>query len=235
MARNSASTTRVVDYLLSIGRREHPALTELRELTATMAGAGMQISPLQGHLMRILLKLAGARRVLEVGTFTGYSALAMALALPADGELVTLDVNAETTAIAQRAWQKAGVAGRIKAITAPAVETMDELITNGRAGDFDFVFIDADKENYPLYWERALILLRQGGTIAVDNVLFGGTALMDDDALERRAGERPPERRSSLLGSARAIRSFNPVARDDDRVDLVSIPVSDGITLAVKK
>jgi predicted O-methyltransferase YrrM len=227
----------VVEHLLSIGRKEHPVLRELRQATAKMPGAGMQISPLQANVMRVLLRLMAARRVLEVGTFTGYSALAMAFALPEDGELLTLDVDAETTEIARQAWQKAGMSARIQAITGPATETMDALIAEGRTGDFDFAFIDADKINYPHYWERALVLLRQGGGILVDNILYGGAALssVSDEDLIERAARRPPERRQAMLESARAIRAFNSALREDDRVDLVSIPISDGITLAVKK
>lgn len=179
----------------------------------------MQIAPEQGQLLALLVRAVAARRIIEVGTFTGYSALVMALALPDDGCLVACDLSEEWTAIARRYWAEAGVADRIDLYLAPAADTLDRLIGEGGAGTYDVAFIDADKENYPLYYERALTLLRTGGLVAVDNVLWGGrvadAAVTDADTV--------------------AIRAFNRLLRDDERVDLSLIPIGDGLTVARKR
>ncbi|EKV28635.1 O-methyltransferase, family 3 [Caenispirillum salinarum AK4] len=210
-------------YMRTVGVREPTVLAELREETAGMAGAGMQTSPEQGQLLHLLVKLTAARRVLEVGTFTGYSSLWMALALPDDGGTVTCcDVSAEYTAVARRYWDRAGVSARMDLRLAPALDTLAALEAE-RAADgapsYDLAFIDADKENYADYYESALTLLRPGGLVAVDNVLWHGDVVDDakDDA------------------DTRAIRAFNSLVADDDRVDHVLVPIGDGLTLARKR
>jgi len=210
---------RLYDYLLSHSLREHPLLAELRNETAKLPEHGMQISPEQGQFMQLLIKLMGARRALEIGTFTGYSSLAVALALPADGEIVCCDVSEDFTRLARRYWEKAGVAGKVTLKIAPALQTLDGLLAAGQAGRFDFCFIDADKENYLGYYERALKLLRQGGLIAVDNVLWGGDVA-------------DPEAKGHSL---RGIRAINDALHGDERIDLAMLPIGDGLTLARKR
>jgi predicted O-methyltransferase YrrM len=209
----------VYDYLLAVSLREPPLLARLREETAALPRAMMQISPEQGQFMALLAELIGARRVLEVGTFTGYSALVVALALPADGRLLTCDVNEQTTAIARRYWDEAGVADKIDLRLGPAVETLDALLADGGAGSFDMAFVDADKTNYDAYYERALALLRQGGLMLVDNVLWGGAVAEPDHEDE----------------DTDAIRALNAKIHGDERVSLSLLPVSDGITLVRKR
>ena len=171
-------------YLGRVSLRETDVQQRLREETAVLEYAGMQISPVQGQLMRMLAGLVGARRAIEVGVFTGYSALSVALALPEDGELVACDVNEEWTAIARRYWSEAGVDSKIRLEIAPAVETLDNLIREGRSGEFDIAFIDADKTSYDLYYERCLELLRPGGLVLVDNVLWSGKVADETDRSE---------------------------------------------------
>jgi caffeoyl-CoA O-methyltransferase len=206
-------------YLLDVSLREPEILGRLRRETAAMTEAGMQIAPEQGQFMAFLLRLLGARRVLEVGTFTGYSALVMALALPADGRITACDVSERWTSVARRYWSEAGVADRIDLHLAPAAATLAALIDGGAAGSYDFAFIDADKEGYSGYVEQALVLLRPGGVIAVDNVLWGGSVVdplkQDDDT--------------------RAIRAFNEALHRDERIDLSLVPIGDGLTLARKR
>ncbi len=210
---------RLYDYILGHSLREPEILQRLRKETAEMPSGGMQISPEQGQFMQLLVKLMGAKRYLEVGTFTGYSSLAVALALPADGDAVCCDVSDEFTQIARRYWQEAGVADRIALKIAPALETLDALIAEGQSGSFDFCFIDADKENYLGYFERALTLLRTGGLIGVDNVLWSG-AVADPEAKGH---------------SLRGIRAINDALHLDERVDLSMLPIGDGLTLARKR
>lgn len=205
-------------YLLAHGVREHPALARLRAETAALPEARMQIAPEQGAFMGWLVRLLDARKILEIGTFTGYSALAMALALPPGGRLVTCDVSEPWTAIARRHWAEAGVADRIELRLGPAAETLAALERDG-AGPFDLAFIDADKPSYPDYYEVCLRLLRPGGVILVDNVLWGG-AVADPDACD-------PD--------TEAIRAFNRRLADDARVDLAVIPLADGLALARKR
>ncbi len=210
---------RLYRYLLEHSLREHPVQRELREATRDMPHAGMQIGPEQGQLMALLVRLLGARRTIEVGVFTGYSALSVALALPADGRLVACDVNEEWTAMARKYWAKANVAERIDLHLAPALQTLDELIAAGEAGRYDFAFIDADKPNYPGYYERCLLLLRAGGLIAVDNTLWSG-AVADPANNDR---------------DTVAIRAFNDALHRDARVEISLLPIGDGLTLALKK
>jgi predicted O-methyltransferase YrrM len=206
-------------YLLEHSLREHPVQRELREATARMPHGGMQISPEQGQFMALLARLTGARRTLEVGVFTGYSALSVALALPAEGRVVACDVSEEWTAMARQYWSRAGVAGRIELHIAPALRTLDGLLAAGGAGSYDFAFIDADKSNYLAYYERALALLRKGGVVAVDNTLWSG-AVAD-----------PSQQDKDTV----AIRAFNDAVHGDARVDLAMLPIGDGLTLALKR
>ena len=213
-------TPALSEYLLR-GAGESAAARSLREETQRELGrwSAMQVSPEQGAFMALLIKLTGTRRAVEVGTFTGYSALRVAEALPADGRLVACDVSAEWTAIGRRHWAAAGVADKIDLKLAPAVETLDALIAGGESGAFDFAFIDADKENYDAYYERCLTLLRPGGALAIDNVLWGGRVA---DAEHTDA-------------ATVAIRALNEKVREDARVDAAMLPIGDGLTLAVKR
>jgi predicted O-methyltransferase YrrM len=210
---------RLYRYLMEHTAPEHPVQRELREATAGMPHAGMQIAPDQGAFLALLVQLMGARRTIEIGVFTGYSALSVALALPPDGRIVACDVSEEWTSMARKFWEKAGVAGKIDLRLAPAVETLDQLIAANGAGQYDFAFIDADKTGYGAYYERCLTLLRRGGLIVVDNTLWSG-AVAD------------PARQDK---DTRAIREFNDALRADPRVALSMLPVGDGVTLAVKR
>lgn len=209
---------RLYDYLLSVSVRESDLLRQLREETAQMPQGRMQIAPDQGAFMALLVQLMGATKTLEVGVFTGYSTLCVALALPSEGGLVACDVNPLYTAIARRYWQRAGVDAKIDLRIAPALKTLDQLLTAGEAGTFDFAFIDADKENYDGYYERALQLIRPGGLIAIDNVLWGGRvvdlSVQDIDTL--------------------ALRALNTKLHQDPRIQMSLLSISDGLTLALK-
>jgi predicted O-methyltransferase YrrM len=206
-------------YLLSVSLRDDPLRRRLREETARDDMARMQSAPEQGQLMALLVKLIGARKALDIGVYTGYSALCVAAALPSNGRLVACDINETWTAVAQRYWKEAGVRERIELRLAPALQTLDALIAGGESGSFDFVFIDADKENYGNYYERALTLLRPGGLIAVDNTLWSGQVA--DPAVQD--------------ADTRAIRAFNEALHRDQRVDISLIPIADGLTLALKR
>jgi caffeoyl-CoA O-methyltransferase len=213
-----AMTDALHEYILSVSLREHPALRRLREETASHPRTFMQISPEQGQFLSLLVRLMGARRALEVGVFTGYSSLSVALALPPDGRIVACDVNEEWTATARRYWQEAGVSDKIDLRLAPAVETLDGLLACGQAGSFDFAFIDADKPSYDAYYERALELLRPGGLMAVDNVLWSG-----------RVADAEENGRETL-----ALRALNEKIHADTRVFVSLLPITDGMTLAMK-
>lgn len=210
---------RLYEYLLAVSLREPPILERLRAETRTLPGAGMQIAPEQGQFMSLLVRLTAAGRILEIGTFTGYSALAMALALPADGRIVACDVSAEWTAIARRYWAEAGVADRIALHLAPARTTLAALLAAGDAESYDFAFIDADKENYRAYYEDCLRLVRPGGLIAIDNTLWAGRVC-------------DPEERDA---ETEAIRALNSYLRTDSRIDLSLVPIGDGLTLARRR
>jgi predicted O-methyltransferase YrrM len=207
------------EYMRRVTLREPPILRRLREETASNPQAMMQISPEQGQFMALLIHLLDARRTLEIGVFTGYSSLSVALALPDDGRIIACDVNEEWTSIARRYWREAGVERKIDLRLRPAIETLDDLIAAGQGGRFDFAFIDADKENYANYFERALVLVRPGGLIAIDNVLWYGRVI--DPAVKD--------------ADTRAIRAFNEKLHTDERVWLSMLPVRDGLTLACKK
>lgn len=206
-------------YLLSVGVREPLVLTALREETAALPQHDMQIAPEQGALMAMLVELTGARRCLEVGTFTGYSSTRIAMALPADGSLVCCDISQEWTDVARRYWEQAGVAHKVELRLGPALDTLDGLLAEGQAGTFDFAFLDADKDNYPAYADRMLALLRSGGLLAVDNVFWGGEVSNPD--VDTTA--------------VQAIRHLNQSLADDERVSLAMVPIADGLTLARKR
>jgi predicted O-methyltransferase YrrM len=207
------------NYMLSASLREPEILFKLRQETSSHPMGIMQIAPEQGQFMALLMQLMGAKKTLDIGTFTGYSALCIALALPPNGQVITCDVSVEDTMIAQRYWQRAGVADKIQLRLAPALEALDQLLADGQAETFDFAFIDADKENYEGYYERCLQLVCPGGLIAIDNVLWQGKVAdpQDQDV------------------STQAIRALNEKLHYDERVTLSLIPVADGLTLALKR
>ena len=205
-------TDELVAYVHRNGVREHPALAALREQTAALPESNMQIGPDQGAFMGLLVKLIGARRILEIGTFTGYSSTAMALALPPDGRITCLDVSREWTDVAQQAWTDAGVADRLELRIGPATETLDTLEDDS----FDMAFVDADKPNYDAYYEGCLRVVRAGGLILLDNVLWSG-----------EVAESPPPSENG-----RIMDTLNQKIAADERVDHVLLPLADGLTLA---
>lgn len=206
------------DYLLSHSLREHPAQTALRAATRSHARGGMQISPEQGQFMALLVRLMGARKTIEIGVFTGYSALTVALALPEDGQILACDISDEYTRIARPYWEQAKVEHKIDLQLAPALTTLDARLAAGAAGQYDFAFIDADKSAYDGYYERCLQLLRRGGLIAIDNVLWDGSvAAPAEDA------------------DTAALQALNLKLHSDQRIDLSMLPVGDGLTLARKR
>jgi caffeoyl-CoA O-methyltransferase len=209
----------LLGYLRSVGMREDADLAALREETANHPSAEMQIAPEQGHLMALLVRILGARKTLEIGVFTGYSAMVVAKAMGPKGKLVALDVSEEFTAVARRHWAKAGVADRIDLRLRPAADSLRALVAAGESDTFDFAFIDADKANYDTYYEYALKLVRRGGLIAIDNVLWAGKVLDSTDQTVDTA----------------AIRAINEKIHDDSRVDATLIPIGDGLTLALRR
>ena len=209
----------LASYIQSISVEEPEILAKLREETSQLPGSIMQIAPEQGQFMSLLVQLLGAKKTLEIGVFTGYSSLAVALALPADGKIVACDVDKKSTAIASRYWQEAEVSHKIDLHLAPALETLDQLITSGQTNSFDFAFIDADKRNYHNYYELCLKLIRPGGLIAIDNVLWFGRVADPNDSDKRTI----------------AIRELNQKLSQDSRVKISLIPIADGLTLALKK
>ena len=218
-SRNNYIDPALYDYILANSLRDTPLLARLREETAAMPGGGMQISPDQGQFMALLVKLTGAARILEVGSFTGYSALVMAQALPESGRLTACDLSEEYTATARRYWEEAGVAGRIDLRLGPAADTLSALLAEGGAGSYDLAFIDADKVNYRSYFESCLELLRPGGLILIDNVLWNGR----------------PARREEVDEDTAAIRELNAALHRDERIDVSLLSIGDGLTLARKR
>ncbi len=210
---------RLYQYLLRHSVRERELLRRLRQETDGTGAANMQIAPEQGQFMALLVELIGARRIIEVGTFTGYSSLCLAGALPDDGELICCDIDEEWTSIARRYWHEAGYDNRITLKLAPALQTLNELISGGQSGQFDLIFIDADKESYPAYYERSLLLIRTGGLLLFDNTLWGG-AVADpaDQSVDTRA-----------------LRELNEQLLSDERVSISLLPLADGLTLARKR
>jgi predicted O-methyltransferase YrrM len=206
-------------YLLDVSLRERPLLKRLREETAQLVNAQWQIAPEQGQFMALLVQLSGARLIVEVGTFTGYSALCMAQAMPEDGRLICCDIPGEYNATAERYWREAGLSARIEQRLAPALETLSALEGESLVGQVDLIFIDADKANYPAYFEQALRLVRPGGLILFDNTLWSGRVL-----------EVNPE-----SADTRAIQALNLALRDDPRIDLSLLPLGDGLSLCRKR
>jgi caffeoyl-CoA O-methyltransferase len=209
---------RIFQYMLDHSLREHPVQAALRAATSSHPLAGMQISPDQGQFLALLIKLIGARRTIEIGTFTGYSALTVALALPQDGRVLACDVSDEYTRIGRTYWKQAGVERKIELVLGPALATLDARLAVGEQADYDFAFIDADKINYDGYYERCLRLVRAGGLIAFDNTLWGGavaTVSKDADTL--------------------ALQALNTKLHGDERVDIALLTVGDGLTLARKR
>ena len=218
-SRNGFIETHIYEYILANSLRDRDELKRLRQETRAMPMGGMQVSPDQGQFMGLLVELIDAKRIVEVGTFTGYSSIAMALALPADGRLIACDVSDEFTSIARRYWQEAGVADKIELRLGPAVATLDRMLAAGETGCFDMAFIDADKENYDAYYERCLQLLRSGGLILIDNVLWGG---------------RPADANEQSESTV-AIRALNAKIHADERVTASLLSIGDGLTLARKR
>jgi caffeoyl-CoA O-methyltransferase len=218
MGRFVHATDALMTYLSKMGAREVPAQTRCREETAKMPMAMMQIAPEQGAFLQVLAKLTSAKRYVEIGTFTGYSALSVALAMPADGRLVCLDVSKEFTDKARGYWKEAGVEGKIDLRLGPGLDALDAMIAKGE-GPIDLAFIDADKTNYDGYYERVLKLLRPGGVVALDNMLWSGSVADPKDT-------RP---------DTSALRALNAKIHDDSRVDMALATVGDGVMLAVKR
>ncbi|MEL6788713.1 MAG: class I SAM-dependent methyltransferase [Cyanobacteria bacterium J06607_15] len=210
--------SQLYEYLLSVSLRENETLTKLREETNRHAASIMQISPDQGQFMALLIKILGAKKTLDIGVFTGYSSLVVALALPESGKVIACDRDPRSTEIARRYWDEAGVTHKIDLRLAPALATLDRLIADGESGSFDFVFIDADKRNYDNYYERALTLLRPGGMVAIDNVLWFGSVADPNDTDKRTI----------------AIRELNQKLHQDNRVQISMLAIADGLTLALK-
>ena len=207
------------EYLLNISVKESEILRELREETAQMEYSAMQISPEQGAFMSFLVELIQAKRTLEIGVFTGYSALVVAMALPEDGIVTACDVSEEWANVGMKYWKKAQVENKINLRIAPALKTLDQLLSEGKQGTYDFAFIDADKIEYQGYFDKSLELLRIGGLIAIDNVLWGGSVI--DDSIQD--------------SSTKAIRKFNKKLYQDERVSISMVPIGDGLTLACKQ
>ena len=216
---NTGGSSEICDYIRSVTLRESPILARLREETASYPESGMQVSPEQGQFLALLARLAGARQTLEVGVFTGYSSLCVASALPDDGKIIACDVNDEWTKVARRYWKEAAVDRKIDLHLRPALETLRQLLAEGRHNSFDFAFIDADKPNYQVYYETVLKLIRPGGLIVADNVLWSGRVL--DPAVQDE--------------STQALRKFNETVGADDRVWITLVPIGDGLMLAQKK
>jgi predicted O-methyltransferase YrrM len=219
MGRAVTMTDDLYRYLVEHSVRDHPVLRELREETAKLPKAVMQVGPDQAQFLGLLARLAGAKRCLEIGVFTGYSSLAVAMALPDDASILALDVSEEWTAIARRYWKKARVEHKIDLRLGPALSTLDTLISLREFGRYDFAFIDADKTNYLAYYERCLELVRRGGLIAADNTLWSG-----------RVAD-PADKDADTV----ALREFNDALLRDERIDLALLPVGDGLTLARKR
>lgn len=212
-------TDTLAEYIRASSLREPELLGRLRQETASLPRGSMQITPEQGQFFSLLIQMLNAKDTLEIGVFTGYSSIAVALALPSDGRLIACDISDEYTQVASRYWKEAGVTNKIELRLAPALETLDALIADGAAGSFDFVFIDADKQSYDAYYERSLVLLRSGGVLAIDNVLWKGQVA--DPQI------KDPE--------TEAIRKLNAKIASDHRVIASMLPIGDGLTLALKR
>ncbi len=217
--RTLTMTDSLYDYMLNVSVRESDVLKALREKTASMGTvAKMQIAPEQGQFMALLVEILQAKNLLEVGTFTGYSALVCAMAMPADGKIVACDINGEWTKVGRPFWEQAGVSDKIDLKLGPALETLDQLLADGHENHFDMMFIDADKKNYDRYYEQGLKLVRPGGLILIDNVLWGGDVVNESAQDENTV----------------AIRQLNQKLSIDDRIHLSMVPIADGLTIARK-
>ncbi|OKP85083.1 SAM-dependent methyltransferase [Paenibacillus helianthi] len=211
-------TDELYDYLLQVSLREPEPARKLREETGRMLLSAMQSPPEESQFIALLVKLIGAKRILEIGTFTGYTTLLMAMAMPSDGRIIACDIDDKWTRMGYRYWEEEGVAHKIDLRLAPALDTLDDLLSRDYANYFDFIFIDADKENYTAYYERAIRLIRPGGLIGVDNVLWGGSVINE--------WNQGPD--------VREIRSINKTIHQDDRVTVSMLPIGDGLTLAIR-
>ncbi len=223
-------------YLDSVSDREPPVLRALREETLTDPRFNMAVSPMEGQFLGVLVRMLNARKICEVGVYTGYSSLSMALALPPGGHIWCFDVSEPWTSVAKRHWQAAGVADRITLRLAPGADSMQWLVDIGHAGTFDLVFIDADKGSYPKYWDLAHILLRKGGTAIADNTMFQSSVppSVTDAAVRAKVANRPPEVQDEIVRSVHAIRAFNKKVHADPRFAISLVPVGDGMTFGVK-
>ena len=210
---------RIYNYLCDVTINEPELLRQLRQETAQIEYSVMQISPEQGQFMSLLIKLMGAKRAIEIGTYTGYSSICVASAMPEDGKLICCDISPQWTSIAEKFWARAGLENKIELFSQPAAQTLQKLLDDGAERSFDFIFIDADKQNYIMYYEMALHLLRKGGLIAVDNTLWSG-AVADPENSEP---------------GTRAIRRFNETLKQDDRVSHSLLTIGDGLTLILKE
>jgi caffeoyl-CoA O-methyltransferase len=219
MSRTLPFTEKLYQYILDHSVREPAVLRELHDETMPMKHGGMQIGADQGQLMGLLAKLVGAKRCIEIGVFTGYSSISVALALPPDGRIIACDVSEEWTSVARRYWKKAGVDSKIELRLGPAVETLDAMLAKGEAGTYDFAFIDADKGNYLNYYERCIKLVRPGGLMLFDNTLWSGEVANPENQKEDTV----------------ALRKLNDALHHDERIDLALLPVGDGVTLARKR
>ena len=218
-SRSHAIEETIYDYMIATSVREPAALGELRDETLKLPNHTMQISPEHGQFMGLLVRAVGAKKALEVGTFTGYSSIAVAMALPPDGKMVCCDISKEYTDIARRYWKKLGLDSKIELRIGPGIESLDKLIQEGGTGTFDFAFLDADKNNYDGYYERSLTLLRRGGMILIDNVFQGG---------------RVADPKSSGA-NVDAVKALNKKIHKDDRVYMSMLPIGDGVTIVLKK
>ena len=218
-SRSHAIEETIYDYMIATSVREPETLAELREETLKLPNHNMQISPEHGQFMGLLVRSLGVKKALEVGTYTGYSSIAVAMALPPDGKMVCCDISKEYTDVARRYWKKMGLESKIELRLGPGIEGLDALIKEGATGTFDFAFIDADKNNYDAYYERSLTLLRKGGMILIDNVFQGGKVA-------------DPKATSANVD---AVKALNKKIHKDDRVYMSMLPIGDGVTIALKK
>jgi len=229
-------TDELYAYLDSVNDREPPALRALREESMKDPRFNMAVSPMEGQFLGVIVRMLVATKICEVGVYTGYSSLSMALALPPGGHIWCFDVSEPWTNIARKHWKAAGVDDRITLRLAPGADSMQWLRDTGHAGTFDLIFIDADKANYPKYWDHAHALLRKGGTVIADNTMFQGyvAPAMTDEAVRAATAKRPKEVQEEIVQSNRAIRAFNARIKDDQRFALSLVPVADGMTFGVK-
>jgi caffeoyl-CoA O-methyltransferase len=229
-------TDELYAYLDSVNDREPPILRELRDETLKDPRFAMAVSPMEGQFLSVLVRMMAAKKICEVGVYTGYSSLSMALALPPGGHIWCFDVSDPWTSLAREYWKKAGVEDKITLRLAPGAESMQHLIDGGHAGSFDLVFIDADKPNYPKYWDLAHTLLRQGGTVIADNTMFQGFVPLrvGDEDIRRARPHYPPAVQQELVDAAHAVRAFNERVHADRRFAISLVPVADGMTFGVK-